>query len=710
MIKSLSLTNFMKHESLELSFTEGLQVVKGSNESGKSSVLLALAYVFFGAKALRTTFADAVHHGKAESSLKVEMVAELAGRTLNVKRSKGGAEIVENGVVTVTGQTEVTTYLGNLIGADANAAGKLMLANQGNLRGALEQGPKAMSQMIEDLSGMDLFERLIDAMQEKLMMGSTAIVESQLADAQARLATLELPEPVDVAAAEAAIAAKLAESVAAGAKSDAAFLVYQQAEDALNLAKSRAAAKTQLTERAADESTRIAGLVFQESELKAASTSAVSPYMVDVMREKIAEAKNHMVLKQAFEQFSSLTYPDAFWEGTHEEFDKAKHAASAGAAALRSEITEIYSENKVLAQQKVSASICGFCGKDFTDLPEIAAKNQTVDLKIATNERAIATNQAKLTQLDAECNAYTRIDLDAKPITTLALRLENYVTADENFWPHKLSWTGPAVTSAVPDVASLNADLARVQAEVKKASDAAAQLDVVQASLATSRERYAGLMTQISEYDDITAPAMGALEAAATTSHQTYSDLLTAFNSLVASRLARQQDLDNAVARYAGAKSNYDQLQTAVAEKKVMLEQMSFNNNLLRRVRSARPIIADKLWHLVLSSVSTMFSRLRGEVSVLAKGKDGFTCNGKAVETLSGSTLDILGLALRTSLIRTFIPHSPFLILDEPFAATDKNRTAAMLAFIQSTGFEQTILVTHEELSTSVADNLVELS
>jgi DNA repair exonuclease SbcCD ATPase subunit len=145
------------------------------------------------------------------------------------------------------------------------------------------------------------------------------------------------------------------------------------------------------------------------------------------------------------------------------------------------------------------------------------------------------------------------------------------------------------------------------------------------------------------------------------------------------------------------------------ASKREQVDTMRFNNALLKKVRAARPIISDKLWNTVLASVSTAFSRLRGEPSVVTKSKDGFTVNGKAVELLSGSTLDLLGLAIRTSLVKTFIPHCPFLVLDEPSAACDIDRTTTMLGFIHASGFDQVILVTHEDISQSVADNLIEL-
>jgi ABC-type transport system involved in cytochrome bd biosynthesis fused ATPase/permease subunit len=79
------------------------------------------------------------------------------------------------------------------------------------------------------------------------------------------------------------------------------------------------------------------------------------------------------------------------------------------------------------------------------------------------------------------------------------------------------------------------------------------------------------------------------------------------------------------------------------------------------------------------------------------------------VEAYSGSTIDSLGLAIRVALVRTFLPTAPFLILDEPAAACSEARTDNMLGFVVGCGFPQVLLVTHEDVSESVADHIITL-
>ena len=157
------------------------------------------------------------------------------------------------------------------------------------------------------------------------------------------------------------------------------------------------------------------------------------------------------------------------------------------------------------------------------------------------------------------------------------------------------------------------------------------------------------------------------------------------------------------------AQGRIDDADKVIAECKADLGSLGFNNALVKKLRAIRPIVANKVWALVLASVSVMFSQMRGEPSVVSKDTTGFKVNGQAVESLSGSTLDILGVALRCALLRTFVPQCGLLVLDEPAQGCDLTRTENLLGFLQSLGMAQTLLVTHESVSESIADNIIEL-
>jgi len=195
MLNSLKLTNFRKVTSDEMIFTPGINVIRGFNESSKSTRLEGIAYALFGSRSLRTPIEQTVTWGEPVNTLKVELAVTVGDKVYNFKRSKSGAEVTVNGTVFCTGQNEVSALAASLLGADATTASKLLLASQNGIRGALEEGPKALSLLIEDLADMAVFDTILEAAQTKLVLGSPLLLEERLKGAESTLeaATQSLP-------------------------------------------------------------------------------------------------------------------------------------------------------------------------------------------------------------------------------------------------------------------------------------------------------------------------------------------------------------------------------------------------------------------------------------------------------------------------------------------------------------------------------------
>ena len=159
----------------------------------------------------------------------------------------------------------------------------------------------------------------------------------------------------------------------------------------------------------------------------------------------------------------------------------------------------------------------------------------------------------------------------------------------------------------------------------------------------------------------------------------------------------------NAVARVSRAEARLVEINADIAK-------LAKNNALMTKLKKIKPAVTDHLWNLVLSAVGAFFSQLRGEPSVVTKGPAGFLVNGHSASSLSGSGLDILALAIRVALTKTFIPHASFMTLDEPAHGCDIDRTGNVLGFLASAGLQQVILASHDELSEAVANKVIYLS
>ena len=188
--------------------------------------------------------------------------------------------------------------------------------------------------------------------------------------------------------------------------------------------------------------------------------------------------------------------------------------------------------------------------------------------------------------------------------------------------------------------------------------------------------------------------------------------LMTVDEDLHTLRTKLKEKVDNRSTLEAHQKEcvrRYESAKERIKEYEEDLKKLAFNNNLLKKMRGLKPAITDHLWNTVLSAVSNFFSQLRGENSVVSKDNGGFKVNGKGIESLSGSTLDVLALSVRVALTKTFIPHMSFMALDEPAHGCDNDRTASMLGFLSSVGFNQILVASHDELSEAVADSVINL-
>ena len=60
MLVKLVLTKFKKHEDLTVNFVSGLNVIRGLNEAGKSSIYHAISYALYGSKIGRASCRERV--------------------------------------------------------------------------------------------------------------------------------------------------------------------------------------------------------------------------------------------------------------------------------------------------------------------------------------------------------------------------------------------------------------------------------------------------------------------------------------------------------------------------------------------------------------------------------------------------------------------------------------------------------------------------
>jgi len=699
MLKKVELQNFRKHTDLKVCFTEGLNVIRAANEGGKTTTLEAIAYALFGSKVLRDGLDNTVTWGQPTNSLKVTV--EYGDYVIT--RSKKGAEVLSMGQVFVTGQSEVTAFCEKLIGADGATAANLMFSNQMGLRGVLANGPKATAQLIEDLGEFDLFDRIIDAAQHKLPLGAATVQADRLQRLVAELEGLAVPTAPDAAAHEDNVLA-LTRSLAAAKEAEATLIEkLAGARDAVAKMKHARSRRATLEASLTKVEGRLNDLGAERTSVE--GQASLEPRATAGLEEGLRQSQDLEARRRAWAQFQKLPQP-ARWDRAAMNAEIVRLQADIRHA---NETVRQAQTNIEVAQAKlINSSTCGYCGQDVSQFPEVAKLNAELEAAILSEGQrrveALESKEAAERGLES-VQALFRVEDE---ILRGVRGIEQYLERDESVLPAMFSWQGlpPPAAGDEPDYASMLAEAKRYNDAILKAST---KLEMLNRQIHDLEDDRLKLVNELRGLCPVSDEALAQAEAGLKEGEDTLTEARDAIMGLQRSIDGAKADFQFAVAMHTAALEKRAQLEKQIKSTKQEISALEFNNALVKKIRAARPVIGNKLWSMVLASVSTVFSQMRGENSIVSKEKDGFTVNGKSVDSLSGSTLDLLGLAIRCALTKTFVPGCQFIVLDEPSASCDASREAAMLGYIAASGFSQVLLVTHSDVSESFANNLITL-
>lgn len=709
MIKTLTLKCFRKVLDDTMVFSGGLNVLRGANEASKTTRLEAIAYALYGARALRDSLAQCVTWGHKEGELKVELVIEVEGKAYSYRRSKWGAEVYVGSRLFVTGQAEVTAFSAQILGADAKTASSLMLADQSGLRGTLDEGPAAVSGLMSKLADFDTIDKIVEAMQSTLLLGADAPIREKLkvAEGEREEAFNAMPSSTTVADAEAKVAKEeKALAKLRGERDTVEAPAYNLAVDNLRDAE---AAKEKYAAVVSDLNHAQArlGHVINALDDAKGRVVGVDQERIASLRKDLFDAAEAMKRASAWEAFLKLPeYPENFWEGDDESFREALNLAKKNYNFWTSKVSEAEASIKELKRDLVTDGVCKSCGTDISQRPDIVARNEEIEAKlIGAAVTLCACGKAK-SQQAVEVASFEAIDLvDRQWRSKIPHTLDQYISFDRGFVPPKITWVG-GDGYVNPDFNKLKEELASLERDAEASKKAEGEVEALTRSLAQAQAEYDTRAETLKATPDID---LDPLEDA----HRAAAEALNVIDNLIwdkaQERSKAANDLESLRAEQGACLTRFNAAKLRIEEYAKDIEAIGFNNSLLKKMRAIKPSVTDYLWNSVLAAVSQFFTQLRGEASVVTKDSDGFKVNGASIKSLSGSTLDVLALAVRVALTKTFIPNSSLLVLDEPGAGCDRVRMASLLGFLSSVGFKQVLLASHDALSQDVADNVINL-
>lgn len=680
MIDYLKLTNFRQHRDRTFDLKEGLVVLRGANEAGKSTLITSVLYLWFGAKVLGESLADVVTYGENEKTLRVEGSFTVDGVKYAAYRSASGAEL-QYGDQRVTGQTGVTQFMERLLGAKADVVRKLMVAEQNSVRGILESESEAGA-LVEGLANLGVIDVLIDKIKHQKPCGPTKGVEGSLQALHAVVGEVPVAPKADFDNLKSAV------SQAEAALADAKVAHQVKVEEA----EAGAAVVVQASNAQAAFST----VAKREATLREVDEPAPCEYTSSDVEKAEAFERDAAALAQAKSQKATewLTCA-ASWTGDEASAEAELEKLAAEHSALTARVSDLKVRRATKLALKINDGVCSFCKKDISELPEVSEINTKVDDEVAALDTEIATCTQEVAAKDSDRKSLK--DVLTTHRSNMAKRNPAYWEPVDGVLPAVMRWVGPEIA----DSQSLSVSSAAMKAAIRSYETEVVLYEAAKKELLTLT--YPALVPESN-----VIVARGAVEAlkVSTANLQGFKDAhvraLHALQSAEAVHASEMRNYETAVkARNSGL--------AEVAKTEQLLADMQFNNQLIDDLRSARAEIRRRLWASVTSAISVYFSRIRQVETRITQSEDGFLQNGKSVKGLSGSAKDMLGLAIRAALLKTFIPGAPLLVVDEPFSGCDEAREVAGLGVLSVLGFPQTILVTHSELADPLASQLIQL-
>lgn len=167
MIERLALTNFRSHEASEILLYPGLNIFLGEVGSGKTTILEAISFAFFGKYAGNVSQSELIRRGaeKFEISLIFSTTSGRykVDRTIYREKTQKATFWIFDGTdwnLAVTGATAISKSIEGLLDVDPTTFLAAIYASQGAIKEMLETQPGKRRERLDKLLGIDMYEKM----------------------------------------------------------------------------------------------------------------------------------------------------------------------------------------------------------------------------------------------------------------------------------------------------------------------------------------------------------------------------------------------------------------------------------------------------------------------------------------------------------------------------------------------------------------------
>lgn len=654
-LRYVELKAFRQHAETHVEFPEtGVVGIVGANESGKSTILEAVAFALFGTAATRGTKSGLRwNRAPARHTAGVELAFEVGGKAYIIQRGESNARLVEDGTPGHTiadGISAVDEYVPRLLGMSLDEYEATYLCRQKDLDRLADMGGVERRQFFLRVLGV---QRIATALRDcrtrknelgrevqglETGLGDAEPIERELQEANAELHAAER-ELV-----EATTELSRAENDAKSAR-DAFHALAQLKErhDALKMSHTQAVRQQ---EQANAEEARIKAQIADLGDVV-----GVDKDLID-RTERRLEATRSAIEKEI--------------ETRNQRIRKAGEDCTAHRTRL-GDVKRRIIELKRLGDR----GDCPTCGQPVGQhvsrvLDELHDQHRSLEASLREADRTVARatkRSGRETELRAEADQLRTQLQHLHAIESKTERLRA-LTDERTRWLEKLFAARTVVADARAAITELgfNAEqFAAARRKLEKAQraegDARERHGKAEAGLRSARSRVERAEAALASYDE-RAAKLGAVRAELST-HTRTADRLAEFRAEVA----------------AGIVPDLEQLASGFLQ-------------LLTDGRHEGVELSDDFAPTLLES-------------------------GLEIEVPSGGTEDLIALAMRLAISQLIAERAghplSLLILDEPFGSLDAVRRENVLSLIRRlrSVFQQVILITHVEEAKDAVDTAI---
>ncbi len=662
--------------------------------SHNSSLLSGIAYNWYGSGVLPQSVDDTVTWEAKKSSMKTTTMFSVPPYDYVCKRSASGAELYRSDDTKkplVTGHREVSEAIAELCGIpNVSMAGKLQIASQNDVRGVISLGATAAAAFIEELIDMKEIDDMIADVTSRLVHSSDAQKQTNAGLELAKDRLKEVAPVIDIEELDNAI------EEASLAKSEIAPAVNRLQEKTTDLSVT--------IKTCAGEIAKLTSLRDGQQKALGALRKNLEIPVETVTEEDIAAELALLEQTQAYQFYTDeflpfkATIPAIVWEGSEESLELFIKGLKEKASAIDEEILQTKLDISATEGSIIHDTVCPTCGQEVCDANEVAAQNQILEKKLVElKEKEDDLKQQRATVKTNISEAEILVAFHHKQEAWVAKR-DLVEEVESNTIPKELRLLGGVPDKPVRRVeqGAFNA-LCAERAKHQKLLETYDETETKCRALEIAIEDFSAEIEKKVQEKDTASEELEPLYVKLAEKREQLTNIDSELANVTAERAA-------AVSHNERVMKETKSLEAEIASLQKQVVEIGRNRDLVSSLRSARLEVSTLLWQKLLGVTQNYFSIFRGKPSTLNMSKKGILVDDR-LSAPSGSTLDILGLALRLAMSKLFA-NSGLCILDEPSAGCDDLRTSAMTGGLLSAGFDQIIMVTHKDVDES-AGNLI---